>query len=159
VAFALAWSALSLWVFFSLHRQPDYHQRYARFFFQEAPRVQAFYAGRDVRLLSFDDGIVAYSTGLPTMAAGGYVLDAEGMRALRDHHLLELATLRGYNRVTSLVYMDEAVRALELRGPSAPARRYVQRVFPEDPLERYRFTVEYLSQAHDFAIVRVDAFR
>jgi hypothetical protein len=59
----------------------------------------------EIKLLSFDDGIVAYSLQLPTMSGLGFALDKEAFDAKAQGSLLKLAYDRGYRWITSLNYM------------------------------------------------------
>tara|TARA_A100001015_G_C15010468_1_gene722833 strand:- start:559 stop:2412 length:1854 start_codon:yes stop_codon:yes gene_type:complete len=59
----------------------------------------------DFKLLSFDDGIIAYSLQFPTMSGLGFALDKEAHTAKEEGNLLELAYSRGYKWLTSLNYM------------------------------------------------------
>ena len=56
-------------------------------------------------ILSFDDGIVAYSLGLPVMSGLGFTLDHPAVLAKQAHKLLEVAYERGFRCLTSVNYM------------------------------------------------------
>ena len=59
----------------------------------------------DVGILSFDDGIVAYSLDMPVMSGLGFALDHSAVKAKRAGHLLDIAYSRGFRWLTSLNYM------------------------------------------------------
>jgi hypothetical protein len=99
---------------------PGYHDAFANFYFEEAPRVRATFAANPPRLLELDDGIVAYATGFQAMSATGSGLDLEGARAFEQGTLVQLALSRGFDHVTSVVYLDFAALG---RGPSPQALR------------------------------------
>lgn len=101
---AAAVIVLTVVFFMRLHRHEDYHAKYAAFYFDEAPAIKAIMPAP--KLLSYDDGIVEWATGLHGMSATGRGLDADAARAHRDGALVELARSRGFNHLTSAVYVD-----------------------------------------------------
>jgi hypothetical protein len=144
-----------LTVFAWLHRQEDYHALYAKFYFEEGPRIRAHYGGSPPRVLSADDGIVAFATGFPTMAATGLTLDTEGIEELRAGTLGNLAIRRGYDRFTSLSYIDFST--LPLGAPPTVVVRWLGRhAWLYRPPEEFRFAVDYRSADGRFAILRVE---
>jgi hypothetical protein len=140
--------------FLMLQRQPEYHSAYARFLYDEAPRLRAFYRQQHVtpRLVENDDGIVAFATGFPTLSgpAPGLVLDREGYEALLRGELGKLALARGHNRLTSLYYFHLA--AFE-EGPYWFGE--LQRWWQISEPERYRYRVEYSVPELRFGILTV----
>ncbi len=136
-AWALGWSALAVFYFLTLHRQLDYQARFAQFFYEEGPRVRAHYGEKPPRLLSFDDGIVAYTTGFPTMSGTGNALDVDAYVARREHRLLRLSVERGHDHVTTLAYPDSWTSFL---GGEAAGQ--------------YRVALDYVADDRSFFIVR-----
>jgi hypothetical protein len=125
---------------------------WANFYIDEAPRVKKFYAGQNPRFLEVDDGIFTFATGFPAMAGKGFVLDMEGVRALMHGAIVPLSVARGFNRITSVLYMNVAGL-----GPGAPpqvACGKVSGVTPPQLCHRYRFSIEYAHGA--FGVIRVD---
>jgi hypothetical protein len=149
-------AAVSLALFASLHRRPGYHREHADFFYEEAPRLRAHYAGREPALLEYDDGIVAFATGFRTMNATGFNLDAEGVRALRTGGLVRLALDRGFDRLTSLVYLRPWVTPRLAAGSPEAIARYAAWFFRKESPLGLSFTVDYWSDARPFAILRVE---
>lgn len=145
--------AVSGFYFFVLHRSPDYHRRYADFYFEQAPRVREYYQGKKPRLLSVDDGIVAFATGLPTMSGTGLVGDAEMIEHAEARTTGNLAVSRGYDRFTSLVYYD--LSGFRPGSSSASIGRWMARPYRLKSPQKYRFLVEYSDRQGRFAIVRV----
>ncbi|MGF1468480.1 MAG: hypothetical protein ACFCGT_20335 [Sandaracinaceae bacterium] len=96
-------AVLALLAFAFLHRHPDTHTRYATFVLDLVPRIHAHYGEERPRLVEFDDGVVAYGTGYPTMPATALTLDEEAIEAARADRLLDLALERGFRRFTSSV--------------------------------------------------------
>jgi hypothetical protein len=145
---------LSAWCFLTLHRHPDTHRHYADFYFDEAPRVRAHYGAQAPRLISFDDGIVAFATGFPTMSGTGFTLDPAAVEARRQGRLLDLAMSRGYDRITSLTYLRRSVTPALAAGETSELRRYAARALSHQDLARYDFALDYYSAPGRFAIVR-----
>lgn len=106
-------ACLGVAVFCSWQRPPGYHERLVRFLAQGAREVKAHYGDAAPRLVEFDDGIVAYGTGFPTMSGFGLAVDAEGHRAFEHGRLLELARARGFDRAASVEYMNFAEQDLK----------------------------------------------
>jgi hypothetical protein len=90
--------------FVRLHRHRDYHQKYARFFSDNAPLLRERFAADPPKLLEFDDGVVSWATGFPAMSATGFGLDAEAAKSLEKGELLEKGWDRGFRSVTSVAY-------------------------------------------------------
>lgn len=126
--------------FFRAHHHPRYQEQMARFYYDEAPRVRAFYGDTPPRLLELDDGIVGYATGFPAMSATGFALDAEGARAMRRGTLVDLAVDRGFDRIASLYYLDTLEGLVGGRDPQAA---------------KWRFTLEYRADDPRFAVYRL----
>ncbi|MCP4448983.1 MAG: hypothetical protein GY811_27165 [Myxococcales bacterium] len=59
----MACTLLTILVFVTLHRTEDYHSKVAKFFYEVAPAARKELKDKDVRMLSLDDGIVAYALG------------------------------------------------------------------------------------------------
>jgi hypothetical protein len=58
-----------------------------------------------IKLLSYDDGIDAYSLNIPVMNGLGFALDIEASKSKKLNKLLDLAKERGFNYISSLTYM------------------------------------------------------
>ena len=137
--------ALSVLLFFDLFHVRGWNQPYMEFF-DEASRVREYYGDRDVKLVSYDDGIIAYAAAYPTLSGLGFTLDSEAARAKRRGRLLDLAYQRGYRLATSLVYLDETRRLT----PETSPKEVLAVVAGPFQLSRYearcfRFTVDYVS--------------
>ncbi|MBN1641962.1 MAG: hypothetical protein JXA09_12070 [Anaerolineae bacterium] len=92
----------------------DYNEQYYRFWqnrARTAADIKALYDGAGI--LSFDDGIIAYSLDIPVMSGLGYALDPEGVRAKQQGELLDLAYERGFYWLTSLEYMPAMAESVE----------------------------------------------
>ena len=140
--------------FLRLHRHEDYHARFSQFFFDEAPLVRARFAGHELKLLEFDDGIVSWATGFAATSAWGPGLDADAALALRRGHLFEIAEERGFNHVASLVYFGAA--ALTESSSQEEIAKWARSVPAVRNLAGWRLRVVYRSKSTDFAIVEFD---
>jgi len=121
---AMAVLLVSANTFIDLKRQPGLADRNFEFW-QEREATQAtldrICPGCGV--LSFDDGIVAYALqDVSTLNGLGLVLDAEGIHAMQNGRLLELARDRGYHLFTSVNYTSN--------DPSEPAPGDYSRYIP-----------------------------
>lgn len=137
-----------------LQRMSDYHDAYARFFYEEAPRVRAHYErlGFTPRLFECDDGIIAFATGFPTLSATGLTLDREAFERSQAGELGDLALERGYDRMVTLYYGD-----LSSFEPTQPHIRRLARLLSIRAPERWRFELEYAAPSLRFGIVSVTA--
>ncbi|MBA3547945.1 MAG: hypothetical protein H0T76_15790 [Nannocystis sp.] len=126
--------------FFRAHHHPRHQEQLASFYYDEAPRVRAFYGDTPPRLLELDDGIVGYATGFPAMSATGLALDARAARAMQTGRLPDLAIARGFDRFTSLFYLDT------LEGMASGKDKRAA---------RWRFTLEYYAADPRFAVYRL----
>ena len=90
-----------------------YNQHYYRFWLNRdrtTAQIREIYSG--VGVLSFDDGIVAYSLDLPVMSGLGFTLDLPAVRAKQEGRLLDVAYARGFRWLTSLNYMPSMPAAV-----------------------------------------------
>lgn len=147
----IACSALSATAFLKLHRRLDYHQTYARFYWEEAPRIRAHYKQEVPRLLEHDDGIVAYALGYPTMSWTGLALDREAMAGSYAERF-KIAYDRGFNRITSLSY--ETGHDVKKNSTSEQLRLTNLAKTIGNDVSQYDFAVDYLSPSGHFAILK-----
>jgi hypothetical protein len=99
------------------HRQVRYHEGFADFCLNVAPRVHQALHGHVPKILEFDDGIVSYGLNVPAMSGFGYTLDREASHALQARRLLQLAVKRGFSAVATYYY-----RGHDLTTTSTPAQ-------------------------------------
>jgi len=155
VAWYAACSAAVILYFLRFQITFDYHDKYAGFYFDEAPKVRAHYVARSPKLFSRDDGIVAFATGFPTMNAMGLTVDTEAHR-MGPGRLGDIALARGYDHITSLVYYRFG--ALSTDSPPEDVSKWVEaQVRNLKRPGRYDFTVDYRAQGMNFAIIRANA--
>jgi hypothetical protein len=130
---------------------------FAHFATETAPEAREHYAASAPRILSYDDGIIAYATGWPVMTARGFMLDPEAMSTFGrlDRSLLELAYRRGFDRIAALNYFDAS--RLRPDSPSRAIRRELRRQLGILPwkLRPFDYQVDFLSRDGRFAIIRM----
>jgi hypothetical protein len=130
---------------------------YRDFVTEEVPLLRSHYRAEEPKILSFDDGIVAYGTGWPVMTWRGFMLDAESIEYCRrpELSLLELAYRRGFDRLTAVRYFYG--RGLQLGSPSPMIRAYLSRWIgiPAQELDRFRYSIDYLSRSRRFFVIRM----
>lgn len=132
--------------------------------FHYAAPLDAHYAGQDVRLLSFHDGIFAYGTRLPTMSGLLFTADPEAVRLYREDGLSlpEIAAARGYHHAPVLMPMGHAVTPglqdedlmQAMRGMGSLFGRRFQRPWELPPL---RFEVDYIGEDGRVVVVKFTA--
>jgi hypothetical protein len=150
---AVAMVAFCVFFFLTFHRKPAYHENYADFCLQEASRLKQAYRGKEPKLLSIDDGVIAYCTGFPTMNGRGLALDPPATLAYREGKLGPLAVARGYDRVVSLVYANPAhlTRSTPQRAVNTWAHKRYKSLFGTAP--KFSFEVEYRSPESGFVVL------
>lgn len=121
----------------------------AAFYYDEAPRIRAFYGDRPPRLVEHDDGIVGFATGFQTMSGTGFTLDAAAVAAFRGGGLGRLALERGFDRVASFSYRQFRP------GPIKPAALRRAFAFVAREGEGIEVEVEYRSEDGRFVIARM----
>jgi len=154
VAFALA----TVLIFLRLYSAGEHFgAAYRTFVTEEVPLLRRHYGAEEPKILSFDDGIVAYGTGWPIMTWRGFMLDAESIEYFRrpELSLLELAYRRGFDRLTAVRYFNGV--GLRPGSPSQTIRTYISRRLPIPPqeLDRFGYSVDYLSPSRRVAIIRM----
>jgi hypothetical protein len=142
---------VGIFVFVKYHRSEEFHARFARLYFEEGPRIRAHYRNRAFKILEFDDGIVAYSAGVPAMS-GTLMLDPEGLKAQSTQSFFKLAFRRGFDRVASFAYAPENLSRLTKARNGAT--EYVRK-WAGSEIDGFDFTFDYVSKNKQFAIVRM----
>jgi hypothetical protein len=140
-------TCVALAVFWTLHRQPEYHEKYRRFF-AIRDEVVAFYGGRAPRIVEFDDGVVGFATHFHTLSGLNLATDKELHRAIPEGRLLPVARQRGYDRIASVVYIPPPL-------DRASVLRFLATRYPDGPGGRVRYALEYLDPAVPFAIAKM----
>lgn len=144
-----AFVAAAGWLFVRLHHHDDYNRRYADFYFQERTKIRETFRGREPHLYCVDDGIVAYVTGFPAMSGTALAIDAAALPWFEKNQLVQLAQQRGFDHLTSLIYVDHA----PLRRATPDWNSWNTRAFGN--LDPSRLELVYISETVNFAIVRL----
>ena len=147
-------AAVTVIYFVGLHRHPRHGEAFASFYFDEAPKVMEHYREASPDLFSWDDGIIAFSTGFRTLSGTGFVGDPEAIEWKMRETLGDLAVDRGFDRFTSLIYFQ-----LGELSPDASSDEIEAFVAPRFCLEEkgeYQFSVDYRGASSGFAIIRVE---
>jgi hypothetical protein len=105
------------------------------------------------RLLSFDDGIDAYSLGFPTLSGLGFALDREAFKEKKEGRLLNLAHSRGHKWLTTLVYMP----AFEVQIGD-DVSQYLNSAFwlTSNEAQKYKFLLVYVDPITKLKIISFD---
>jgi hypothetical protein len=102
--------------------------------------------GGEVKLLAFDDGATGYALPFSTIHGFGFAADLATARALRDQHLLRHAYERGYDILTSEVYLPLTT---PLPSPD-DARAFLRASFLDDrvknELDQFDFRLIYVDE-------------
>lgn len=150
LALWLAGCALAVTAYFMRAQHHPLHKAdAAAFYYEEAPRIRAFYGERPPRLVEHDDGIVGFATGFQAMSGTGLALDAAAVGSFRGRGFGRLALERGFDRAASFTYRKFRP------GPITPAalRRAFAFVAPEG--EGIEVEVEYRSEDGRFVVARM----
>lgn len=96
----------------------------------------------DVKIVEYEDGIINYSLGMPTIHGIGFVVDQVGFQAKKAGRMLSYAHSRGFNTIGSLVY----VRVPNENMSSAEIESVLRRspYFKGENLEDFKFRVLYI---------------
>jgi len=104
----------------------------------------------NLRLLSFDDGIDAYSLGVPVMSGLGFTLDKAAFDSKKKGELLKVAYDRGFKWITSLIYMPPFDAQV-----GDDVSKYLVSAFWMNAQEakNYRFTLVYRDPITNFKVI------
>jgi hypothetical protein len=138
-----------------VYHDAEYNQRYA-WFYNESGRIQNYYAGSTAKFIEYDDGIIAYTTGIASLSGFGFNLDKEAFQALSQNQLLELAYQRGYGYIASYYYFGSgrftrSSTTVEISEYLA-SRAYIGPAEVQD----FTFSVDYMSEDGRFSIIKME---
>jgi len=130
-----------------------YNESYEKFWAyraEAADKIRSLGAG--VRLVSYDDGIIAYSLGIPAMAGLGFALDCQASNAKAAGRLFDLAYERGFRWFTSLVYMP----AFDAQAGDDVTEKLPE-VFwlPQSERQRWRFRLAYGDPKTNWKVIEI----
>ena len=136
---------------------PEYHLNFAAFALDEAPLLRASLAAAKPKLIDCDDGIVAWTSGFPSLSGTGLALDVEALQAYEDKAgLLPLAVKRGYSYVTQLQDIDAT--SLKDDVPDHVKEWVAKQVMFTrlGDVKSYTWSVAYRSKSGAFAVVKAE---
>lgn len=155
-------AVLAVLFFARLTYTPERGRHASHFFYDLAPGALEFYRGRNVKLVSSDDGIIAYRLGMPTMSGIGLALDQEAIERIGDQRrdpfprLYDLALERGFDRITSYLYTDAKYRNRPIgENPTSGDLKRFFRLIGGDTLRDHDLVLEYRSDDGRLVIARV----
>ena len=147
MTFLAAYASVCLLVFVTLQRQPEYHERYRRFFLNRKA-VANHYSGQSPKVIEYDDGIIGFATHFHTLSAFNLATDKDLYDAIRGNRLRSLSRSRGYDRVASVAYLPSG-------GDGDAALNTLSRTFRGDASVKTTYTLEYFDASIPFAIARI----
>jgi hypothetical protein len=147
-------SAGALLFFASVYHDPGRNAHYARFYDARA-ELQEHFATAPPKLVEYDDGIIAFSTGFPALSGLGFTADAEAVPWLERRRILWLGYRRGFDHIASLNYFGS--RGLTPESSSEEIRSALATTFFLDPasVDPFDFEVRYLTERRDLALLRM----
>jgi hypothetical protein len=112
-------------------------------------------AGELPRLLEYDDGIIAYASGLPALSGIGLALDHEASSAFERGVLPQLAWERGYDLIASYRYIRDA--GLTETSPSEEVREQVALLTGAQgqDFSRFDLTIHYADPRSGVVFIRM----
>jgi hypothetical protein len=138
----LALHAIGLMSFWNLHRPMIWGSDYAAFCLGQAKRVIDHYGSERPKLLSRDDGVVAFATGFPTTSGMRLAIDPEAAQASDEGRFEQLLASRGVDRITALHYLN--ARGFVVGERSRRVQRFAEAVLLARPTRVYE--VEYVDR-------------
>jgi hypothetical protein len=151
VGIVVALASMTLAYFWHLQRVLPWGGMYADFCLDQARRLAAHYGSAPPKIISNDDGVVAFGSGFPTTAGTLLALDPAAHDALRTAHFATLLEARGIRRITVLNYHLGWLASQNERG-SDELRTYAASVL-RDRSDMPTIETEYSDGS--FAILRV----
>lgn len=157
----LACAALTVWLFVDVYAESRAWgpEVYERLLTSEGEALREHYGEETPRVLSFEDGILAYATGWPVMTGRGYLLDKEGVEVFRtpDRSLFDLALSRGFDRVTVSPWHNKSPRFT----PRTRSRRLTSVLadrlrLSASELRGIHLSVDYISADGRFVILKME---
>jgi hypothetical protein len=110
----------------------------------------------DPKIVEYDDGVIAYTTGFQTLSGKSFALDMEAARAFESGELLSLAHDRGYRYIASHAYMP--VPRFKMDWSSDHIREVILGTAgaQEQDLSGFEFSVEFVEQDGKTGFIRFD---
>lgn len=147
--------ALVALFFSALYHDPNYNARYQTMF-ESRSEIRAHFGSDQPRIIEYDDGIVAFTTGYPTMSGLGFALDSEAVAWMERAPLLWLAYDRGFDHIASVNYFDSG--GLSEDSSSEEIRERLSETFflrwPD--IQPFDFRVAYVTPGEELAIIAME---
>jgi hypothetical protein len=149
--------AVSTLVGYAHVRPQSQYPKRAEFYYEEAPKIRAFYGATPPKILEYDDGIITFATGFKAMSGMGLALDADAIPAAGGigrgrtgrNSLLDLALERGFVRFCTFSYAGK-----RLHGTSSDKDiREAYEHLIDDQARTYDLRVDYSSDDSDFSMI------
>ena len=146
--------ALSLVFFAAGYYDPAYNTQYRRMF-DARSEIAAHFGGERPKIIEYDDGIVAFTTGFPAMSGLGFTLDPEALAWKENRLLLWLAHNRGFDHIASMNYFGSG--GLSTKSDSDEIRQKLAGTFFLTPREvaPFDFDVVYVTSGRELAIIQM----
>jgi hypothetical protein len=150
--------ALSLVFFTAGYYDPGYNTQYRRMFDARSEIAAHFggeRGGERPKIIEYDDGIVAFTTGFPAMSGLGFTLDPEALAWKERRRLLWLAHNRGFDHIASMNYFGSG--GLSTESDSEEIRQKLAGTFFLTPHEvaPFDFDVVYVTSGGELAIIQM----
>ena len=106
-----------------------------------------------IKIISYDDGIIASYLDFNVMSGLGFALDAEANNQKKEGQLLDLAYKRGYKFITSLNYIADINVT---KGTNV--NKFLERRFwlSENEKKNYNFELFYKDKGSNFKLIRFE---
>jgi hypothetical protein len=146
--------ALSLVFFAAGYYDPGYNTQYRRMF-EARSEIAAHFGGERPKIIEYDDGIVAFTTGFPALSGLGFTLDPEALAWKERRLLLWLAHNRGFDHIASMNYFGSG--GLSTESDSDEIRQKLAGTFFLTPREvaPFDFDVVYVTAGRELAIIQM----
>ena len=147
--------AIAITFFVAGYYDAEYNTRYKRMFEARA-EIAAYFGSEEPKMIEYDDGIVAFTTGFPAMSGLGFALDAEAMPWKERGFLLWLAYDRGFDHIVSMNYFGSG--GLSEESDAEEIRQKLSETFFLTPREvaPFDFEVAYVTSSRELAIIKME---
>jgi hypothetical protein len=154
-AVATGASAMLAAVFFAAgYYDAGYNSQYRKTF-DTREEIAARFGSEPPKIIEYDDGIIAFTTGFQAISGLGFTLDHEAVAWKQRRRLLWLAYDRGFDHIASMNYFGTG--GLSTDSDSEEIRRKLAGTFFLTPSEvaPFDFEVVHVTSGREFAIIRM----
>ena len=129
-------------------------------FWQSSERIESALTAIDphIKIVEYDDGVMAYFLDIPAMNGFGFTLDREAYEAQHSGRLLELAYKRGFRVIGVMSYVHLSA---QLGNDSDQIRRALQNMpgMNSENLDQWEFEILYRDPDSSAVFIRFEARR